>query len=204
MSAIIASNYIICQYRWRSQRVRVSRVNHIRRGPSEKNRLSRATVEVCPRIQDHIAWLVQELNDLDTDLRGKIRQSPVWREMDDLLRSVPGVGPQLSLTLLAQLPELGTLDRKQIAALGRVHTNSAEMLSSRHGDYRSSVRTHSAGPAGSARQRQTAELAGAQRDPVCRRAGLQVARAAAPLRQLAYRLHTDEPLVEEWGARPGV
>ena len=56
----------------------------------------------------------------------------------------------------------------------------------------------------SARQRQTAELAGAQRDPVCRRAGLQVARAAAPLRQLAYRLHTDEPLVEEWGARPGV
>ena len=88
--------------------------------------------------------------------------------------------------------------------LGRVHTNSAEMLSSRHGDYRSSVRTHSAGPAGSARQRQTAELAGAQRDPVCRRAGLQVARAAAPLRQLAYRLHTDEPLVEEWGARPGV
>ena len=90
----------------------MSRVNHIRRGPSEKNRLSRATVEVCPRIQDHIAWLVQELNDLDTDLRGKIRQSPVWREMDDLLRSVPGVGPQLSLTLLAQLPELGTLDRK--------------------------------------------------------------------------------------------
>ena len=126
MSAIIASNYIICQYRWRSQRVRVSRVNHIRRGPSEKNRLSRATVEVCPRIQDHIAWLVQELNDLDTDLRGKIRQSPVWREMDDLLRSVPGVGPQLSLTLLAQLPELGTLDRKQIAALVGVAPFSRE------------------------------------------------------------------------------
>ena len=60
----------------------------IRRGTAEKNRLSRATVEVCPRIQDHIAWLVQELNDLDTDLRGKFRQSPVWREMDDLLRSV--------------------------------------------------------------------------------------------------------------------
>ena len=82
---------------------------------AEKNRLSRAAVEVRPRIQDHIAWLVQELNDLGTDLRGKIRQSPVWREMDDLLRSVPGVGPQLSLTLLAHLPELGTLDRKQIA-----------------------------------------------------------------------------------------
>ena len=51
------------------------------------------------------------------NLRGKIRQSPVWREMDDLLCSVPGVGPQLSLTSLAHLPELGTLDRKQIAAL---------------------------------------------------------------------------------------
>ena len=46
-----------------------------------------------------------------------MRRSPVWREKDDLLRTVPGVGPQLSLTLLAHLPELGTLDRKQIAAL---------------------------------------------------------------------------------------
>ena len=44
-------------------------------------------------------------------------QSPVWREKDDLLRTVPGVGEQLSLTLLANLPELGTLDRRQIAAL---------------------------------------------------------------------------------------
>ncbi len=87
---------------------------------AEKNRLSRTTDEVRPRIQDRSAWLVQELNDLDTDLRGKIRQSPMWREMGDLLRSVPGVGPQPSLTLLAHLPELGTLDRKQIAALGGV------------------------------------------------------------------------------------
>ena len=46
-----------------------------------------------------------------------LRQSPVWREKDDLLRTVPGVGEQLSLTLLANLPELGTLDRRQIAAL---------------------------------------------------------------------------------------
>ena len=88
--------------------------------------------------------------------------------------------------------------------LGPVHTNGAEMLSCPHGDYRSSVRTHCTGPSRSSRQRQTVELASAQRDSVCRRAGLQVAGVAAPLRQLAYRLHTDEPLVEEWGARPGV
>ena len=65
----------------------------------------------------HISWLKQELDDLDTDLRQRIKGSPVWREKDDLLRSVPGVGPQVSLTLLAYLPELGTLNRKQVAAL---------------------------------------------------------------------------------------
>ena len=76
---------------------------------AEKNRLSRATPEVGRRIQDHIAWLQQEIHDLDTDLQQKIHQSPVWREQDNLLRSVPGVGPQVSLTLLADLPELGSL-----------------------------------------------------------------------------------------------
>ena len=85
---------------------------------SEKNRLhSAATVAVRPRIEAHIAWLERELDDLDEGLRRTLRQSPVWREKDDLLRSVPGVGDQLSLTLLAYLPELGTLDRRQIAAL---------------------------------------------------------------------------------------
>ena len=85
---------------------------------SEKNRLSAtATVAVRPRIEVHIAWLERELDDLDKDLRQTLRQSSVWREKDDLLRTVPGVGEQLSLTLLAYLPELGTLDRRQIAAL---------------------------------------------------------------------------------------
>ena len=84
---------------------------------AEKNRLGRATPEVRPRIEAHIGWLKQELDDMDTDLRQRIQRSPVWREKDDLLRSVPGVGPQVSLTLLAYLPELGTLNRKQIAAL---------------------------------------------------------------------------------------
>ena len=84
---------------------------------SEKNRLGTAISAVRPRIEAHIAWLEQELEDLDEGLRQTLRRSPVWREKDDLLRTVPGVGEQLSLTLLAHLPELGTLDRRQIAAL---------------------------------------------------------------------------------------
>ena len=84
---------------------------------SEKNRLGTAATAVCPRIEAHIEWLQRELDDLDRDLRQTLRQSPVWREKDDLLRTVPGVGEQVSLTLLAYLPELGALDRRQIAAL---------------------------------------------------------------------------------------
>ena len=84
---------------------------------SEKNRLRRAISAVRPRVEAHIAWLEQEMEDLDQGLRQTLRQSPLWREKDDLLRTVPGVGEQLSLTLLAYLPELGTLDRRQVAAL---------------------------------------------------------------------------------------
>ena len=72
---------------------------------------------VRPRIETHIAWLKQELDDLDQGLRQTFRQSPVWLEKDDLLRSVPGIGEQISFTLLAYLPELGTFNRRQIAAL---------------------------------------------------------------------------------------
>ena len=84
---------------------------------AERNRLSSAAMAVRPSIEAHIAWLKQELDDLDQGLRQTLRQSPVWREKDDLLRSVPGIGNQISLTLLAYLPELGTLNRRQIAAL---------------------------------------------------------------------------------------
>ena len=85
---------------------------------SEKNRLSAATTTaVRSRIEAHIAWLELELDDLDKNLRQTLRQSPVWREKDDLLRTVPGVGEQVSLNLLAYLPELGALDRRQISAL---------------------------------------------------------------------------------------
>ena len=84
---------------------------------SEQNRLGAATSAVRPRIAAHITWLEQDLNDLDQGLRPMLRPSPVWREKDDLLHTVPGVGEQLSLTLLANRPELGALDRRQIAAL---------------------------------------------------------------------------------------
>jgi len=87
---------------------------------AEKNRLGRASAAVAPRIRSHIEWLEQELKDLDRGLRDMLRRSPVWREQDNLLRSVPGVGPQLSVALLAYLPELGTLGRRQIAALAGV------------------------------------------------------------------------------------
>lgn len=83
----------------------------------EKNRLSSAAPTVRRDIQQHIAWLERRLTQLDTDLDEAIRHSPIWREQENVLQSVPGVGPVMSRTLLAELPELGTLTHKQIAAL---------------------------------------------------------------------------------------
>jgi transposase len=87
---------------------------------AEKNRLFRARRPVSEHIKAHIAWLEQELDDMNSSLKHFIRESPIWRENDNLLQSVPGVGPILSSTLLAELPELGSLNRKQIAALAGV------------------------------------------------------------------------------------
>ncbi len=84
---------------------------------AEKNRLRAAARAVRPDIQEHIHWLERRLADLDGDLSQTIRSSDIWREKDDLLQSAPGVGPVVSTTLLADLPELGTLNRKEIAAL---------------------------------------------------------------------------------------
>jgi len=84
---------------------------------AERNRLGSAPRVLRAEIQAHLTWLQRRLARLDTDLGQAIRTSPVWRVQDDLLRSVPGVGPVLSATLLASLPELGTLNRKAIAAL---------------------------------------------------------------------------------------
>lgn len=84
---------------------------------AEKNRLSRAPQRVRKRIAAHIRWLQAELERANEDLDHTIRQRPIWREQEDLLTSVPGIGPVVSRTLLAGLPELGSLNRKQIAAL---------------------------------------------------------------------------------------
>jgi transposase len=65
----------------------------------------------------HIAWLEEALRRLDHDLTTLVRSTPIWREADDLLRSVPGIGPVTACTLIAELPELGHLDRRRIAAL---------------------------------------------------------------------------------------
>lgn len=84
---------------------------------AEKNRLGFARAPVRKGIQQHIRWLEHQLGDVDAELSRLIEQSPVWRAKDNLLQSVPGIGPVVSRTLLGELPELGRLSRKEIAAL---------------------------------------------------------------------------------------
>jgi transposase len=84
---------------------------------AEKNRLGLTHAMIKPHLQEHIIWLEQEVADIDQDLHQRLRNSPLWREKEDLLRSVKGIGPVTATTLLAELPELGQLNRKQIAAL---------------------------------------------------------------------------------------
>jgi transposase len=86
----------------------------------EKNRLQQAPELLAEPISGHIQYLEDELKKLDDDLSGQIRESDDWREKDEILRSTPGVGPVTSRTLLADLPELGQLNSKQIAALAGV------------------------------------------------------------------------------------
>ena len=85
---------------------------------AENNRLS-ATVSapVAKRIRAHVGWLEKELSRTDRELEEVIETSPAWRESETLLRSVPGVGPALARTLVAELPELGTLTHKRLSAL---------------------------------------------------------------------------------------
>ncbi|MBI3603734.1 MAG: IS110 family transposase [Nitrospirae bacterium] len=84
---------------------------------AEQNRVGVAPRSIRADIQTHIRWLHKRLAQVDTDLSHTIRTSPVWREKDALLQSVPGGGPVLSSTLLASLPELGTLTQRPLAAL---------------------------------------------------------------------------------------
>ena len=84
---------------------------------AEKNRLRTAAPVVRDHIKEHIVWLERSLSDMDRELGQVIHSSDIWRAQDNLLQSAPGVGPVLSTTLLAELPELGSLNRKEIAAL---------------------------------------------------------------------------------------
>lgn len=86
----------------------------------ERNRRHQASPSVAASIEQHLQWLKAELKQLDDELDDQIRQSPMWRAQDKLLRSVPGVGEVTSRTLLAELPELGHLSNRQIAALAGV------------------------------------------------------------------------------------
>jgi transposase len=84
---------------------------------AERNRLLVARPPVRRDLQQHIRFLERRLREADDDLHTAVKASPAWRVKDDLLQSVPGVGRVVSLTLLAELPELGRLSHKEIAAL---------------------------------------------------------------------------------------
>jgi transposase len=84
---------------------------------AERNRRATAPAIVRGHLDDHIRWLQDELEKVTKELTELLHQSPLWRESEDLLRSVPGVGAITTATLIAELPELGQLDGKQIAAL---------------------------------------------------------------------------------------
>lgn len=84
----------------------------------ETNRLGACRDEAVRKdLQAHVAWLSERLGGSEKALKGLIQASPVWREKEDLLRSVPGLGPVSSRTLLAAMPELGKLSGRQAAAL---------------------------------------------------------------------------------------
>jgi transposase len=85
---------------------------------AERQRQKRLTNKRLQKsISRLLAALQKELSSLETDIDETVRGSPVWREKEDLLASVPGVGKTIARTLIAELPELGTLDRRKVAAL---------------------------------------------------------------------------------------
>jgi len=84
---------------------------------AERNRLGCAKRPIRRDIDQHIRWLEKRLKDVDRELESAVQASPVWRATEDLLRTVPGIGPVVSRTLLGERPELGRLNRKQIASL---------------------------------------------------------------------------------------
>lgn len=99
------------------QAMLVRRTQLVAMRTQEKNRLALAAGTVRKPIKEHIDWLERAIEALDIDLTHKLRTSPAWKAKEDLLRSFKGIGPVNARTMLADLPELGRLNRKQIAAL---------------------------------------------------------------------------------------
>ena len=101
----------------------------------ELNRCHGATKPMRTRLDKHIEWLNGEIDTADDELAKSVRETPLWHDKDEVLQSVPGVGPVLSVTLITDLPELGTLNRKQIAALVGVaplNRDSGRLRGKRH------------------------------------------------------------------------
>lgn len=84
---------------------------------AERNRSRRTTPRVRQQIEVHVQWLREQLREVDRDQEDFLRSSPLWQEDAKVLRSAPGVGPIVTATLIARLPELGRLNGKQVAAL---------------------------------------------------------------------------------------
>jgi transposase len=83
----------------------------------EKNRRASATDTVSDKIKEHIDWLEECIAELDEQLKALLQSSPHWQAKDEILQSVPGIGPVVSFSMIADLPELGTLNRQKISKL---------------------------------------------------------------------------------------
>ena len=86
----------------------------------EKNRLIGVSTGIQQGIKEHIAWLEARIKSANDDINRSIQNTPMWKEKDEIFQSIKGIGPTTSATLLSELPELGELNRKEIAALAGV------------------------------------------------------------------------------------
>ena len=93
---------------------------------AERNRRPGLAPRFRPALEEHLAWLTAQIAALDDELDQTLRHSPLWQEKEALLRSIPGIGPVVARTLLGELPELGTLDRWEAAALAGVAPLNAD------------------------------------------------------------------------------
>jgi transposase len=103
---------------------------------AEKNRLGSASTDtVREEIKKHIDWLEERIAELDEQLQAQLKSSPLWQAKDVILQSTPGIGPVVSFSMIADLPELGTLNRQQISKLVGVaplNNDSGQQRGTRH------------------------------------------------------------------------